>query len=206
MDAYNEEKDLHKAIVARVTGRPEHEISSDERKLGKALNFGLLYGAGARTFQTRAHVDYGLDIKLEEAVRFKQVFDRTYAKLRWWQKEKQREAERAGSFTTLGGRLCTYKNQKRLYTDSRNYPIQSAAADLQLFTISRVHDAIEELPAFLINFVHDELVLEVRHDSIEQISAILRREMTAAFTSFFPDATTRGLIEIGVGDNYAEAK
>ncbi|MDP6415144.1 MAG: DNA polymerase [Gammaproteobacteria bacterium] len=206
LNAYSDGKDLHKAIVARVTGKPEHEISADERKLGKALNFGLLYGAGAKTFQTRAHVDYGLDIKLEEAVRFKQVFDRTYSKLRWWQKEKQREAELTGSFTTLGGRLCTYKNQKRLYTDSRNYPIQSAAADLQLSTISRVHDAINGVSAFLINFVHDELVLEVRDDAIEQISAILREEMTAAFTEFFPDSTPHGLIEIGIGDNYAEAK
>ncbi|MDP6654131.1 MAG: DNA polymerase, partial [Gammaproteobacteria bacterium] len=44
LNAYSDGKDLHKAIVARVTGKPEHEISADERKLGKALNFGLLYG------------------------------------------------------------------------------------------------------------------------------------------------------------------
>ena len=60
--AYEQGRDLHRAIVAQVTGKSEDEITSEERKLGKALNFGLLYGAGANTFQTRARVDYGLDM------------------------------------------------------------------------------------------------------------------------------------------------
>ena len=93
-----------------------------------------------------------------------------------------------------------------MYTESRNYPIQSAAADLQLSAIARCALAIQNLPAYMINFVHDELVLEVREDAIDQLSTILKEEMTAAFTDFFPDAATDGLVEIGVGDNYAEAK
>jgi|TARA_B100000315_G_scaffold253395_1_gene292090 DNA polymerase I-like protein with 3'-5' exonuclease and polymerase domains len=206
LNAYQEGKDLHRAIVSRVTGKAVDEISADERKLGKALNFSLLYGAGAKTFQTRAQVDYGIEISLEKAERFKEVFDNTYSTLRWWQSEKQRDAERTGSFTTVGGRLCTYKDQKHVYTESRNYPIQSAAADLQLSAIARCALAIQNLPAYMINFVHDELVLEVREDAIDQLSTILKEEMTAAFTDFFPDAATDGLVEIGVGDNYAEAK
>ena len=69
--AYAEGKDLHREIVSRVTGKPEPTITAGERKLGKALNFGLLYGAGAKTFRTRAQNDYGLEITQEEAEEFK---------------------------------------------------------------------------------------------------------------------------------------
>jgi len=52
LSAYEQGRDLHRAIMAQVTGKSEDEITIEERKLGKALNFGLLYGASARTFQT----------------------------------------------------------------------------------------------------------------------------------------------------------
>jgi DNA polymerase-1 len=63
--AYEQGRDLHRAIVVQVTGKSEDKITSKERKLGKALNFGLLYGASTRTFQIRTWADYGLDLSLD---------------------------------------------------------------------------------------------------------------------------------------------
>src|SRR5215212_10943104 len=102
LSAYENGRDLHRAIVAQVTGKSDDEITIEERKLGKALNFGLLYGASAGTFQIRAQVDYGLDISLGEAQRFKTIFDRTYSRLRWWQLEQHWNAQITGKFTTVG--------------------------------------------------------------------------------------------------------
>ncbi len=51
LSAYEQGRDLHRAIVPQVTRKSEDKITSEERKLGKTLNFGLLYGASARTFQ-----------------------------------------------------------------------------------------------------------------------------------------------------------
>jgi DNA polymerase-1 len=79
-----------------------------ERKLGKAHSFGLLYGASVRTFEIRARVDYGLDISLDEAYRFKAIFDQTYSRLRWWQLEQHREAEQKDKIRTVGGRLISF--------------------------------------------------------------------------------------------------
>jgi len=195
-----------------VTGKSEGDITGDERKLGKALNFGLLYGAGAHTFQTRARVDYRLEISLKEAERFKSIFDQTYAHLRWWQLEQQRAAEQKGKIKTVGGRLVSFQNPARCYTDARNYTIQTAAADLQLLAIQRVHAALleQDLPAYLVNFIHDELVLEVREDVAGEVRELLVQEMTQAFLDLFkpfdPDSLSRGLVEIGVGQNYAEVK
>ena len=210
--AYEQGRDLHRAIVAQVTGKAEDEITIEERKLGKALNFGLLYGASARTFQTRASVDYGLAISLDEAQRFKFIFDQTYSRLRWWQLEQQREAETKGKIKTMSGRLVSFHNPARCYTDARNYPIQAAAADLQLLGIHRIYAQLVErkLPAFLVNFIHDELVLEVREDLTDEVSSLLEDEMTGAFLMLFrpynPEPVARGLVEVGGGANYAQVK
>jgi DNA polymerase I len=198
--------------VARVTGKSEVEINGDERKLGKALNFGLLYGAGASTFQTRASVDYGLDLSLDEAQRFKAIFDQTYSRLRWWQLEQHREAQTKGKIKTVGGRLVSLQNPEKCYTDARNYPIQAAAADLQLLAIQRIYAELleRELPAFLVNFVHDELVLEVRADRVDEVSSLVIDEMSGAFLELFepykPEPVARGLVEVYASSNYLQAK
>ena len=153
-----------------------------------------------------------LSFPLEEAERFKGIFDQTYNKLRWWQMENQRKGQRSGFIKTPAGRRVSFRDPQDCYTDSRNYPIQAAAADLQLAAIVRVHAAIQKqgLPAYLVNFVHDELVLEVATDAAEDVSSLLVHEMKQAFLDLFkaydPKPLSSGLVEIGKGPNYAEAK
>jgi DNA polymerase I-like protein with 3'-5' exonuclease and polymerase domains len=67
-----------------------------------------------------------------------------------------------------------------------------------------------DLPAYLINFIHDELVLEVREDVVEDVRELLVQEITQAFldlfASFRPEAMAQRLVEVGKGQNYAETK
>jgi DNA polymerase I-like protein with 3'-5' exonuclease and polymerase domains len=106
----------------------------------------------------------------------------------------------------------SFQDPANCYTDSRNYPIQAAAADLQMLAIQRFYTRLIErnLPAFLINFVHDGLVLEVREDLIDEVSCLIVDEMTGAFLELFkaynPQSVAQGLAEIGAGNNYAQAK
>jgi DNA polymerase I len=144
--------------------------------------------------------------------RFKSIFDQIYSRLRWWQLEQHREAEQKGKIKTVGGRLVSFQNPAMCYTDSRNYPIQAAAADLQLLAIQRIYTRLAErnLPAFLVNFVHDELVLEVRADRVDEVSSLVVDEMSGAFLELFepykPEPVARGLVEVGVGFTYAQAR
>jgi DNA polymerase-1 len=213
LSAYQDGRDLHREIAARITSKPSEEATPEERKLGKVLNFGLLYGAGPSTFRTRARVDYGLDLSLEDAQRFREVFDQAYTQLRQWQMENQREAKRRDHIKPPGGRVVSFRDPSDCYTGSRNYPIQSAAADLQLLAIQRVHQKQQEtaVPGYLVNFVHDELVLEVREAAAEEISTLLRDQMVQAFLDLFkehPEAglIAHGLVEVRSGPNYAELK
>jgi DNA polymerase I-like protein with 3'-5' exonuclease and polymerase domains len=106
----------------------------------------------------------------------------------------------------------SFQNPARCYTDSRNYPIQAAAADLQLLAIHRIYAQLlrRKAPAFLVNFVHDELVLEVRTDLVDEVSSLVVNEMTGAFLELFepynPEPVARDLVEVGTGFNYAQAK
>jgi hypothetical protein len=112
----------------------------------------------------------------------------------------------------VGGRLVSFQNPARCYTDARNYPIQAAAADLQLLAIQQIYAQLVErkLPAFLVNFVHDELVLEVRADRVDEVSSLVIDEMSGAFLELFepykPEPVARGLVEVGVGFTYAQAR
>ncbi len=211
LGVYREGRDLHKGTVAQVTNRPEVEVTEAERRLGKALNFGFLYEAGANTFRKRAQLDYGLTFTLDEANTFKRQFNETYATLRWWQMEQYREAKHTGLVKTVTGRVIHLPNPDDCYTQARNLPIQGSAADLQMMAIRRVFYRLQNIPAVLVNFVHDELVLEVRDDAVEEVSGILTQEMTNAFLDLFKvyrgvEETTLKLVDIGIGQNYAEAK
>jgi DNA polymerase I-like protein with 3'-5' exonuclease and polymerase domains len=81
-----------------------------------------------------------------------------------------------------------------------------------MLAIQRIYARLVErsLPAFLINFVHDELVLEVREDLVEEVSSLLIDAMTGAFLDLFKSYNSEPiigwLVEIGVGANYAQAK
>jgi DNA polymerase I-like protein with 3'-5' exonuclease and polymerase domains len=83
---------------------------------------------------------------------------------------------------------------------------------LQMQAIQRVHGALRQknLPAYLVNFIHDELVLEVREDTVDDVGGLLIHEMTQAFLDLFkpyqPETMMRHLVEVNDGQNYAETK
>ncbi len=106
----------------------------------------------------------------------------------------------------------SFKDPEDCYTDAWNYPIQSAAPDLQLLAIQRTHEALLDarLPAYLVNFVHDALVLEVWEDTLGEVESLLQTAMVDAFLDLFkahdPEPLAQGLVEVGIGLNYNAAK
>jgi DNA polymerase I-like protein with 3'-5' exonuclease and polymerase domains len=73
--------------------QPVGGVTPEERKLGKAVNFGFLYGQGAEGFQTYARSSYGVEIPLGEARKFRDQFFRAYAEIRRWHDECWRRAK-----------------------------------------------------------------------------------------------------------------
>src|SRR5215204_2400180 len=103
LSAYAEGQDLHTLTARSLTG--QEDVSNDDQKLAKAVNFGLLYGMGAKGLQSYALRSYGVEMSLEEATLYRKRFFRTYPGLKRWHERERRAWQRGDTETrTLTGR------------------------------------------------------------------------------------------------------
>ena len=157
LSAYAEGRDLHTLTARSLTGRDD--VSKSDRKLAKAVNFGLLYGMGAKGLRTYALRSYGVEMSLEEASLYRSRFFETYAGLKRWH-DKERRAWRRGETETrtLAGRRRM--DVERL-TDRLNAPVQGTGADGLKLALSLLWERLAKCPgAVPVLVCHDEVVVE----------------------------------------------
>ncbi len=221
IDAYNNGDDVH-ALTARLLLEKE-EISADERRLGKTINFGVIYGMGAQRFAREAGV--GQAQAKDFLAKYKQRYPRVFAYLEL----QERLALSRGYVETILGRrrpfhfdpggLGRLLGKDPLEIDlevarragmegqqlraAANAPIQGSSADIiKLAMVQLQHElAAAALPARLLLQVHDELVLEAAPEALEAVLALTRRTMEGAVQLQVPL-----LVETGTGPNWMEAK
>ena len=204
LDAFRQGLDVHRATAAEVFGVALDEVTSDQRRSAKAINFGLIYGMSA--FGLAKQI--GVDRKQSQAY-IDRYFTRYPGVLRYMEDTRAQAAEQGYVETLFGRRLYLpeihSKNaamRKAAERTAINAPMQGTAADIIKRAMIEVNNWLDEsgLDARVVMQVHDELVLEVREDLVEQISAGLCERMSAAATLDVPL-----LVETGVGDNWDEA-
>ena len=204
LDAFRQGLDVHRATAAEVFGVALDEVTSDQRRSAKAINFGLIYGMSA--FGLAKQI--GVDRKQSQAY-IDRYFTRYPGVLRYMEDTRAQAAEQGYVETLFGRRLYLpeihSKNaamRKAAERTAINAPMQGTAADIIKRAMIEVNNWLDEsgLDARVVMQVHDELVLEVREDLVDQISAGLCERMSAAATLDVPL-----LVETGVGDNWDEA-
>jgi DNA polymerase I len=174
LSAYAEGRDLHTLTAQSLTGRTK--VSKDDRKLAKAVNFGLLYGMGANGLRSYALKSYGVEMSSVEASRYRRRFFETYSDLKRWH-DKERWAWQSGETETrtLTGRRRT--NVERL-TDRLNAPVQGTGADgLKLAIILLWERRDECRGAVSVLVCHDEIVVECDEDRGEETKRWLEKAM-----------------------------
>ncbi|MFT4572682.1 MAG: DNA polymerase-1 [Hyphomicrobiaceae bacterium] len=208
LQAYERGEDLHRATAAAITGLPIAEIDAEARQLAKAVNFGLLFGQGARGLAAYARSSYGVAMTEAQATIARQAFFDTWPELAAWQRKVGRDAERTGTVTTPGGRPINLRRGGREvhYTEALNTPVQGGAAEILMAALGRLRPLLEHGRAMLVNVVHDELVLEVDDESAAEIAAEVEDAMINGMLDIFPAAPTVGLVEAGIGATWADAK
>jgi DNA polymerase-1 len=160
--AYRKGDDIHTLTARTLTG--QSEVSKADRQLAKAINFGLLYGMGARSLAQYAQANYGVTLTDEEAAQHRRAFFRLYPGLaRWHRRQAGRSEGRAIETRTLLGR-------RRLavarYTEKLNTPVQGSGADGLKAALALCWERRSECPsARLVLAVHDEIVIEVPEDN-----------------------------------------
>jgi DNA polymerase-1 len=157
LSAYAEGRDLHTLTAQSLIGG--EEISKDDRKLAKAVNFGLLYGMGAQGLRSYALRSYGVDMSLEKASLYRRRFFETYPGLKGWH-DNERRAWQCGETETwtLTGRRR--RNIEKL-TDHLNAPIQGTGAHGLKLALTLLWERRDEYPgAVPVLICHDEIVVE----------------------------------------------
>ena len=204
LNAFRDNLDVHTATAAEVFKVELGEVTSDQRRSAKAINFGLIYGMGAQ----KLGKDIGVDTKTAKA--YIDVYFARYPGVREYMERTRAQASDQGYVETLFGRrlylpdIHSNKPQERAGAERTaiNAPMQGTAADIIKKAMVKVDNWLTEsgLDAKVILQVHDELVLEVREDLVAEVSEKIREHMSGAASLDVPL-----LVEVGVGDNWDQA-
>jgi len=204
LQAFAEDRDVHQATAAEVFSTPLGEVSADQRRSAKAINFGLMYGMSAFGLARQLGIGRG------EAQKYMDLYFERYPGVKRYMEETRRQAREAGFVETVFGRRLYLpeiqsRNQAlRQYAERSaiNAPMQGTAADIIKRAMIEVDAWLRSsrIPARLIMQVHDELVLEVADEAIAGIEEPLRGHMVQAATLAVPLK-----VDVGVGRNWDEA-
>ena len=189
--------DVHRAAAAAIAAIPPEQVTDEQRRAGKAIVFGTVYGSGAQGIRATAWANFDVDLSLEQAGAAREAFLNRYPGVRAYQRRQADIAEATGVVRSVLGRplKAEWENSRIRYTQAVNFPIQASAADTMLLAMAKVDQA---LPGAMVLQVHDELMLEVPEGQADAAAATLVTCMTEAFAELFPQAPTAGLVEAKV--------
>ena len=201
--AFREGGDVHRATAAEVFGLKPEEVSTNQRRAAKAINFGLMYGMSAFGLARQLGVDRG------EASDYMARYFSRYPGVRAFMDATREQAHRDGYVETIFGRRLylenlTSRNQGLRQGAERaavNAPMQGSAADIikrAMITVAGWIDGRDDV--HMLMQVHDELVFEVRADAVDIVRAAVIARMSGAAELAVPL-----LVDVGVGANWDEA-
>lgn len=172
---FQEGRDAHYATAALVTGKPESEVTKNERQQAKAVNFGFIYGMQAKKLVQYAKASYGVTLTDSQAKRFRQRFFEAYSGIAAWHEYSLDRGKRRRETRTLWGRRRILKDE-RAHNEFLNSPVQGSGADGLKNTLRVVYEKVKKLnggqiPLLgkgaivgMVHMVHDEIILEHKDD------------------------------------------
>jgi DNA polymerase I len=184
LNAFASGQDIHRRTAAEIFGVALEAVSGEQRRIAKAINFGLVFG------QTDFGLAQALRIPRADARTYIEGYFVRYARVRDYMEQAIAQARHTGAVSTLLGRtrplpqINSSKVQERNYAEriARNTPIQGTAADLLKLAMIRVDREMVRFPdARLLLTVHDELVFEVRDAEVAAFSAWVKGVMESAY-------------------------
>ena len=205
LEAFQAGHDIHRATAARVYEKSLEEVTADERRNAKTVNFSIIYGAGATNLSRQ------LGIKRAEASELIKNYFAQYQGLKEYMENTVEFARENGYVTTLLGRrryLRDINSRSGLERSNAervaiNTPIQGSAADMIKVAMIHIHQALKEghFKTKMIMQVHDELVFDVYKEELEKVKPLIEEKMKNAM----PKLKVPILVGMGIGNNWLEA-
>ena len=203
--AFIENLDIHTATASQVFSVPINEVTSDDRRKAKAVNFGIVYGIGAFSLSN----DIGTSV--QEADRYIKGYLANYSGVAAFMEKCKSDAKSKGYAETIFGRrrylpeLTSSNANLRNFGErvSMNMPIQGTAADIIKIAMIKVFERLKnEVPeAHLIMQVHDELIIEAPESKKDEVALLLKQEMENAVKMSVPFTA-----DVNCGKTWYDAK
>lgn len=173
LEIYKTGGDLHSKTAKATTGK--EDISKEDRRRAKAVNFGFLYGMSAKKFVEYAHTSYGVDFTQAEAEHYRDRFFASYSKLNPWYKKQHQECLTEGGVFTKFGRFRklpeiysdNFKDKSGAERKSINTPVQSTASDILLCGMIEIVNTCPDV--IVCGTVHDSILMEVPNEKAEEL-------------------------------------
>jgi DNA polymerase-1 len=203
-DAFRRDEDVHTRTAAEVFAIPPTEVTANQRRAAKAINFGIAYGLSPHGLSTR------LDIPTEEARLIIERYFERYSGIQRYLEQTVERARQTGYVETLFGRRrfmpeLHSRNRNAAQAAERaaiNMPIQGTAADLIKLAMIQIDRALDErkLRARMLLQVHDELLFEVPEPELEEVKQLVGELMSGVATLKVPLN-----VDVGSGPSWADA-
>lgn len=221
VEAYRNNEDVHRLTATLLFEKEKEEITNDERRMAKIINFGVIYGMGAARFARETGV-HRLDAKT-----FIDRFNNRYPKVFEYLQQMQKEAIANGYVKTIAGRRRYFNfttrslqalkgtNPQEIELDklrtngydagylraAANAPIQGSSADIIKVAMVRMHELLKDYKANMLLQVHDELIFEVSPEEWDELKPKIESTMESAVELIVPLK-----VEANAGKNWMEAK
>jgi DNA polymerase-1 len=182
VEAFRSGADLHRTTAAQVFGVKLEEVTKEQRDFAKRLNFGVVYGIGARRFALMT------GLKESEAEDLLRRYFKTYPDLDAWLREAGNKAVRERTaHRTVAGRLFRFnfdpedrQASSLAHRGGKNSPIQGSSADIIKRAMRLLHDRLKGTGAAIVNVVHDEIVVECPAADADAMALVVKEEMKRA--------------------------
>ncbi|MDO8557117.1 MAG: DNA polymerase [Candidatus Jorgensenbacteria bacterium] len=202
--AFRGNYDVHTETASRIFNVPSEKVTKAMRRIGKTLNFGVIYGMGARSFAKTSGVT------LEEAKKAIEKYYSDFPDIKRWQEKTLAEVKEKGYAENIHGRKRWFDlqhSQRGEYERAAvNMPIQSFEADIIKIAMINSETVLEEKGLFrehvrLLLSTHDELLFEVEDDKVKSVVPLIARVMESAAKISVPLR-----VEAKIGKNWGSMK
>ena len=203
INAFNSNQDIHALTASKIFGKPIQQITPEERRSAKAVNFGIVYGI------SNFGLSQNIKISREEAQRYLNEFFELYPRIKTYMDENVDFAQKYGYVKTLFDRrryikeLSSQNYQERQFGKrvAMNMPLQGTASDIIKISMLKVNKKLKELnlESKIILQIHDELVLDCPQNETATVANILKTEMETVV-----DLAVKLPVAVSVGKSFFE--
>lgn len=176
-------EDLHSITAMQILGTAE--LTKEQRKKAKAVNFGFLYGMGAWKFKQYAFENYDLEVTDGEAKLYRDRFFETFPDLEGWHHRQERVVKSRGWVQSPIGRIRHLPDvlssdrgvQQEAVRQAINSPVQSCASDLMLYSMVKLRDELDPRECYMVGTLHDGIFFQVREDCVGEYVHVIKQVM-----------------------------